>query len=503
MEIYDIEKQKIEQEAILSDIQRYVEVDSLNEELHKVEFNLFRKLLKYGQSLLKEVIANHETGEEERQIETSYEKTFSYYGKRSRSYLSIFGMLDIVRAYYRSSDGEGCCPLDSVLNLPEHRYSYLLQDWTESKICETTYDTAIDDIFRILDIKLPKRALENAAVELTSDIDKFQFQKEAPPEESEGSVICVTADCKGVRMVSAEKPKSAKSEETNDSPFASKGNKRCGCRRDAVVTSDYSFIPKTRSPAEISDALMKRFTSNDTSKSVKSNSIKKESQEERKPLNKTTYATMQGKSVAFVDMLDRVYNRDPTNSKPIYILLDGAPSLKSGICEEIRLRGWDNRIAGICLDIIHVSEYVWDAAKALFGDKKDKRIFWVGKTLRKILEGHVGHVIGGLRQRVKNGRLSAARKKVLKRVIVYFENHRDMMKYNKYLSLGYSIATGVIEGACGSLVKDRTDYSGMRWTEKGVQAVLDLRALKRNGDWDDYWKYHLKQEKQRLYKNVA
>ena len=70
-----------------------------------------------------------------------------------------------------------------------------------------------------------------------------------------------------------------------------------------------------------------------------------------------------------------------------------------------------------------------------------------------------------------------------------------MMKYNEYLALGLPIATGVIEGACGSLVKDRAERSGIKWTHKGAQAVLNLRALKRNGDWD----LHLQNEYQRLY----
>ena len=88
---------------------------------------------------------------------------------------------------------------------------------------------------------------------------------------------------------------------------------------------------------------------------------------------------------------------------------------------------------------------------------------------------------------------------MLHKVIRYFENHRDMMCYDLFLAAGYPIATGVIEGACGSLVKNRTDGSGMRWTKKGVQAVLDMRAIQRNHDWNDYWSFHIQEEKQRLY----
>jgi hypothetical protein len=100
---------------------------------------------------------------------------------------------------------------------------------------------------------------------------------------------------------------------------------------------------------------------------------------------------------------------------------------------------------------------------------------------------------------VKGQTLKAGQKIVLQKVITYLENHKHMMKYNEYLALGLPIATGVIEGACGSLVKDRVERSGMKWTHKGAQAVLNLRALKRNGDWDSYWDLHLQNEYQRLY----
>ncbi len=57
----------------------------------------------------------------------------------------------------------------------------------------------------------------------------------------------------------------------------------------------------------------------------------------------------------------------------------------------------------------------------------------------------------------------------------------------------------MVEGACGHLVKDRMEQAGMRWTQAGAQAVLDLRAVRLNGDWDAYWQYHRQQQHQRLY----
>ncbi len=74
-----------------------------------------------------------------------------------------------------------------------------------------------------------------------------------------------------------------------------------------------------------------------------------------------------------------------------------------------------------------------------------------------------------------------------------------MMAYDRYLAAGYPIATGLIEGTCGSLIKDRADRSGSRWSSEGVQVVLNLRAVMKNGDWHDYWNYYMETERERLY----
>lgn len=136
----------------------------------------------------------------------------------------------------------------------------------------------------------------------------------------------------------------------------------------------------------------------------------------------------------------------------------------------------------------------------LFMEKNLKRVAWVRKQGLQILRGRIGYVIGGLRQMLtKNPSLSSAQKRAIEKTITYFDNHKHMMRYAEYLAQGLPIATGVIEGACGSLVKDRVERSGMKWTHKGAQAVLNLRALKRNEDWESYWDFHLKNEYDRMY----
>jgi hypothetical protein len=73
------------------------------------------------------------------------------------------------------------------------------------------------------------------------------------------------------------------------------------------------------------------------------------------------------------------------------------------------------------------------------------------------------------------------------------------MHYDEYLARGSPMGTGVVEGACGHLVKDRMEQSGMGWTKGGAQAVLDLRAVRLNGHWEAYGRFHRHQQPQRLY----
>ena len=73
----------------------------------------------------------------------------------------------------------------------------------------------------------------------------------------------------------------------------------------------------------------------------------------------------------------------------------------------------------------------------------------------------------------------------LEAICGYFANNRARMQYDIYLREGYPLATGVIEGACHHLVKDRMERSGMRWTLEGARSMLDVRACFQS----DYWNY--------------
>ena len=151
------------------------------------------------------------------------------------------------------------------------------------------------------------------------------------------------------------------------------------------------------------------------------------------------------------------------------------------------------------LDIIHVSEYLWDAANALLGEKHPDRTSWVKEQLLLILSDRTADVIQTLEHHAQDSTLSTAQRQVLNTTIGYYRRNLPYMRYGSYLAQGWPIGTGVVEGACGHLVKDRMERSGMRWTLAGAQAILDLRAARINDDWDAYQAFHRLEQHQRLY----
>lgn len=83
--------------------------------------------------------------------------------------------------------------------------------------------------------------------------------------------------------------------------------------------------------------------------------------------------------------------------------------------------------------------------------------------------------------------------------MIQLENSRDFLHYDQALAQGWPIGSGAIEGAARHLVADRLAITGSRWSVPGAEALLQLRAIISNGDFDTYWQHHVRQEHTRLH----
>ncbi len=124
---------------------------------------------------------------------------------------------------------------------------------------------------------------------------------------------------------------------------------------------------------------------------------------------------------------------------------------------------------------------------------------WVAGRATAILEGRAGPVAAGIRRRATTYGYSPAERKGADTCAAYLDAKASYLDYATALAKGWPIATGIIEGACRHIIKDRFDITGARWSLDGAEAVLKLRALHANGDFDEYWPWHLNRERQRVY----
>jgi len=474
-------------------------------ELHHVEQELFRRVQQVGRALLETFITVSGSGyQADHPPLTEDGEPMRYKGAAPSPYVSIFGEINILRAAYAHPRGGRVYPLDTQLNLPQHQFSYLLLKWLQAGSAEQDFRTAVNRFNEIFDFSFFPELPQRQGLPIAAYVEPFYQQVETPPAATEGSHIALSADGKGVRILQSERPQPS-GEEALAKPRLGKGEKP-GIKKEAVVVTDFSFHPQSRTAESIVKGLLNQYTRQEKKQATLDRQDRRQQglPEPRAPHNKHVFATLAGKDAAFEHLLHHLQRRDPTGQKPLIALLDGDPALENTLSEQLRRYDLQDHLKATILDITHASEYLWEVGTALHGEKGPARVLWVEEKLYALLEGKVGYVIGGLRQRcTKNqAHLTLAQHKTLEKTITYFDNHRHMMEYHTYLKNGYPISTGVVEGACGSLVKNRMEQSGMRWSVAGAQAVLNQRAVVKNGDWEDFWRFYIDAERERLYPTI-
>jgi len=193
-------------------------------------------------------------------------------------------------------------------------------------------------------------------------------------------------------------------------------------------------------------------------------------------------------------MFREATRRDPGHRRTWVCLLDGNAHQIDRVNAEAKAKARSVTVA-IVIDLIHVLEYLWGAAWCLYPKGEPAAEAWVRQQGRWLLAGKLDKVLAGLATHAAG--LPRSGRAGVDKATRYLTNLRPYLDYKTALASGWPIATGIIEGACRYLVKDRMDITGARWCLDTAEAVLKLRALISNGDFDEYWAYHTTQEHQR------
>ncbi|AFZ04614.1 ISKra4-like element ISCasp3 family transposase [Calothrix sp. PCC 6303] len=449
---------------------------------------LENKLLDNGNELLRRLLQGYLNRRSNDEIEgeclgsdlakRTHKKRFS------RTLTTIFGTVTVKRIGYGGRKTTSLNPLDAELNLPESKYSHGIRQRIAVEAARSGFGETTEIIKKAMPVEIGKRQVEDLARHSACDFDDFYSEQQAQSRELEetGEIVVISADGKGVVMrtedLRAETQKRALASNKKLNKRLTKGEKR-NSKRMATVASVYTINPFVRTAQQI----------------VNPEEEDKKNLKRPRPQGKRVWASLvKEPEQVLKEAFDEALHRDPNHQKHFCALVDGNKTQLSLLNKFARQH---NLKLTIVLDIIHVIEYLWKAAFAFYENTSKEAEAWVSKRLLLILEGKSSQVAAGMRRSATLRKLTPSERKSVDACARYLLNNSAYLKYDDYLKAGLPIATGVIEGACRHLIKDRMDITGARWSLEGAEAVLRLRSLYISGDWDEYWRFHLKQEHQR------
>jgi len=403
-----------------------------------------------------------------------------YHAERTRPDVSIFGRVVVARPYFWRKGAGGAAPVDALLSLPETTCSDLVRETAEELGVEEAYHKGLGVLRRLLGLALSTRMLQEQVAEDAPGVEAFYAQQGPPPPQEEAAILVLQADGKGVPLV---RPSTA-AVATLAPRRLGKGQKRGG-KKEATLSAVYTIAPAVRTAEAVVESLFR-----DPAQAAAAGDADREVREG--PRQKRLWATVAGKDAALTEAAARVARRDGPHLTHRVALTDGSQALQERVQRVFPT-------FTLVLDLIHVTEYLWKAANALLGETASRRTAWVKARVLRLLRSQSAWVVADLHHLAATPGRARRVRTVLIKVAAYLERTAPYMDYATYLARGWPIATGVIEGACRHLVKDRCDRSGMRWPIEGAEALLHLRCVQENGDWDAYHAFRRRQRHQRLY----
>jgi hypothetical protein len=336
--------------------------------------------------------------------------------------------------------------------------------------------------------EIAKRQIEELSVRAAYDFDAF-YELRTHADAASDELLVISTDGKGIVMRHEDLRESTRRRAEHCvhklQTRLTQGEK-ADRKRIAQVATVYSVARWERTASDVMHTMR--------DETVESN--------RPRPTCKRVWASIEKHSGTVIrEAFQEAQRRDPEHCRRWVALVDGDRGQIRAVKAEAKRIGVK---VTIIVDVVHVLEYLWLAARALFGGSTPEAESWVGDRLMSLLTGRRGgEVARTIRQWAlrREDALNDVARKAIAKACTYLANRSRtrLMRYGDALRDGLPIATGVIEGACRYLVKDRMDRTGARWSLEGAEAVLRLRALRASNDFDDYWDFHLACERQRTH----
>jgi hypothetical protein len=402
---------------------------------------------------------------------------------------TLFGTVQVTRCAWRRPGAGNLYPADAALSLPAPRHSRTLARLAVLEAVRGSFETAHAAITSRCGPVMGKRQVEQAAVNAAGDIAAF-YAARVPMPCTASTLLVISADSKGVVMrPGALRPATARA-------AARRGRMRTRLaagekpnrKRMATLACVYDAEPAPRRPHDVIAPPGGRHGHRTLRPRPKARAKWLAGSVEHDPAEVIAAAFGQAEA------------RDPARQRTWVILVDGAEHQLGLIRVEAARRGIT---ISILIDLIHVLEYIWKAAWSLHTAGDPAAEDWVAVKALAVLAGDSARVAADITAEADAAGLTAGQRNGADTCVRYLTSKHEFLRYDQALAAGWPIATGVIEGACRHLIGDRLDITGARWGLDGAEAILTLRAVISNGDFEEYWRFHLAREHQRLYPGSA
>ncbi len=395
-------------------------------------------------------------------------------GLKDREIGTVFGKVRYWRTYiYRAAMGGGYYPLDAELGLPADGFSMTLRSYAVRIATKISYAQSVAVLTMFLQWSPSQKIIEECALGLGRHTAAW-FES-APAPQDDGDVLVIQIDSKATPTATEEELKKRRGKRAQN---AHPQSQRHRGRND-----------RKRRGAK------KRKKKGDKSKNGKLATIvvmytlkKAENGLLLGPINKKVYASYAPKRHAVAIARREADKRGFTkeSQKLIQIVTDGDNDLDRYIQEFFV-------DVTHTIDVFHVTEYLWEAGRCIYREGSRELEQWVEDQKDALYDDRASEIVEELERRIAllsgRGFGKKSKRERLQKVRDYLDKRLEKMNYKTLRSQDLEISSGAVEGAVNYVIAKRFDSGGMRWIRQRAEALLQLRCIEVNDDWDAFIEY--------------
>ena len=393
---------------------------------------------------------------------------------QTRNLLTWFGVVQYARTYVRQivkpkQKARGYHPLDAELGLLSDRISPNVLSVTTRLSTRVSFEGAHELAGWFLPAVPSTEVIEAAVLGYGSKTQEWFEQ--APAPEDDGDVLVIQADGKGVPTATEEELRLRRGKRSKRKKAPSPRH------RGRLARGRRTKKPRRAKGDKAKNAKMGTM--------VVMYTLRRSGKLLLGPINKRYYASFASKRHA-IDFARREATKrgfPQGTNRVVQVLTDGDNDLALYIREV-----FPDAIHTV--DVMHVVEKLWDAGSSVHREGSDELRAWVAQQKDALYAGHAIEIVAEFERQLasisRTGPGNKYRREKLTEIRNYIEKRVENMTYNDLRRRDLELGTGAVEGAIKNMMGGRMDNGGMRWIKERAEALLQLRCIDANGDWEAF-----------------